>query len=219
MRVRRTCHRCQTTFGPDKICVNCQHTRCKKCPRYPPPTRKPSEPEQGAVRAILDEKKARAARGAGPVELPRRTRKEVLTMPSRTGGQDLVRRPVRQRVRRTCHECETLFPTEDTIECINCGHIRCKICPRDPYVHFLLSLMNNTNWSDPNYTNTPMDTQEMFNRPSNYPSGRGESLASESGTPVTYALRCIGLGRDTVRIVVRRGGPPRYGIRTFLSPC
>jgi hypothetical protein len=36
MRVRRTCHRCETTFGSDKLCVNCQHQRCKKCPRFPP---------------------------------------------------------------------------------------------------------------------------------------------------------------------------------------
>ncbi|BCR88546.1 uncharacterized protein ACHE_41110S [Aspergillus chevalieri] len=130
MRVRRTCHRCQTTFGPNKVCVNCQHTRCKKCPRHPAPKSKPvTEPEQGAVRALLEEKKARDARLA---ELPRRTQKAELTIPSRSGGQDLVRRPVRQRVRRICHECESLFPTEDATECINCGHIRCKICPRDP---------------------------------------------------------------------------------------
>ena len=138
MRVRRTCHRCQTTFGPDKVCLNCQHTRCKKCPRHPAPKSKPvTEPEQGAVRALLEEKKARDAR---PVELPRRTQKAELTLPSRSGGQDLVRKPVRQRVRRVCHECETLFPTEHATECINCGHLRCKICPRDPYVHCLLSL-------------------------------------------------------------------------------
>lgn len=213
MRVRRTCHRCQTTFGPDRVCVNCQHTRCKKCPRYPAPKSKPAEPEQGAVRALPEEKKARDAR---PVELPRTTQKAELTIPSRSGGQDLVRRPVRQRVKRTCHECESLFPTEDATECINCGHLRCKICPRDPYVQLLLSLMDVVNQvSDPNYANGPTDTQETSNHPSKYPSEPGESLASESATPVTYAPRCIEPENETVPVVARKGVHLRYGIRTY----
>ncbi|KAJ9644612.1 hypothetical protein H2199_003575 [Coniosporium tulheliwenetii] len=35
MRVRRQCHRCQANFGHDKVCVKCEHKRCKKCPSYP----------------------------------------------------------------------------------------------------------------------------------------------------------------------------------------
>lgn len=127
MRVRRTCHRCQTTFGPDKVCVNCQHARCKKCPRHPAPKSKPDQPELG-IRARIPEKKTKDV----PVVL--RKAREELTLPSRTGGQDLVRRPIRQRIRRTCHECEAFFPTPDATECINCRHIRCRKCPRDPYV-------------------------------------------------------------------------------------
>jgi len=35
MRIHRTCHKCQTTFGGNKICVTCEHPRCSQCPRYP----------------------------------------------------------------------------------------------------------------------------------------------------------------------------------------
>lgn len=37
MRVRYTCHSCQTTFGRDKICTKCSHDRgkCTECVRYP----------------------------------------------------------------------------------------------------------------------------------------------------------------------------------------
>ncbi|KAF4159794.1 hypothetical protein CNMCM6936_009152 [Aspergillus lentulus] len=93
MRVRRTCHRCETTFGPDKVCVNCQHIRCTKCPRHT--SSKPNDQAQNALETI------RAAQGHRP---PRHKSKELqLTIPSRTGGQDLVLKPIRQRVRRTCH--------------------------------------------------------------------------------------------------------------------
>lgn len=36
MRVHRTCHRCGTTYtGADKVCCECSHRRCTKCPRNP----------------------------------------------------------------------------------------------------------------------------------------------------------------------------------------
>ncbi|EFR00234.1 hypothetical protein MGYG_03237 [Nannizzia gypsea CBS 118893] len=114
MRVRRNCHRCLATFGADKVCVKCEHTRCKKCFRYPPSkseTTSSSEPKRERVQKKI-------------VNI-------MLTIPSRTGGQDLVRKPVRQRVRRTCHVCSTLFEGSAT-ECLNCHHLRCKKCPRDP---------------------------------------------------------------------------------------
>ncbi|KAL4904964.1 hypothetical protein BDW74DRAFT_153883 [Aspergillus multicolor] len=128
MRVRRTCHRCQTTYGPDRVCVNCQHVRCKKCPQYPAPRPKDEqERTETALQTILAQK-------AQPVQP--KPRKHQLTMPSRTGGQDLIRKPVRQRVRRTCHRCNTLFGPHAT-ECASCRHLRCKLCPRDPYVSTL----------------------------------------------------------------------------------
>ncbi|RHZ51379.1 uncharacterized protein CDV56_101746 [Aspergillus thermomutatus] len=122
MRVRRTCHRCETTFGPDKVCVNCQHVRCTKCPRHT--SAKPKDQAQSALETI------RAANKHGP--LPRTSKEPQLTIPSRTGGQDVVLKPIRQRVRRTCHRCNTTFPNKDVTECPTCRHTRCKKCPREP---------------------------------------------------------------------------------------
>ncbi|KAL2796349.1 hypothetical protein BJX66DRAFT_336097 [Aspergillus keveii] len=123
MRVRRTCHRCQTTFGPDKVCVNCQHVRCKKCPRHPPAKPKDKKEQAGSALQTIIAQKTEAVQP--------KQREPQLTIPSRTGGQDLIRKPVRQRVRRTCHRCNTVFAAHAT-ECSSCKHIRCKICPRDP---------------------------------------------------------------------------------------
>ncbi|KAL9040706.1 MAG: hypothetical protein Q9214_004376 [Letrouitia sp. 1 TL-2023] len=52
MRVHRTCHRCQLTFGQDRICGNCKHTCCKNCPRFP--TKKVKEPKDKAATASGD---------------------------------------------------------------------------------------------------------------------------------------------------------------------
>lgn len=190
MRVRRNCHRCLATFGADKVCVKCEHTRCKKCFRYPPSKSETasSEPKRERTQkkivnvassntvagagttntaattaattannnnnnntitptptATTGAATAPAAAGGGTAsaggtrdrarEEGRKTcpEKIILTIPSRTGGQDLVRKPVRQRVRRTCHVCNTLFEGAAT-ECLKCHHLRCKKCPRDPYV-------------------------------------------------------------------------------------
>lgn len=129
MRVRRTCHRCQTTFGPDKVCVNCQHVRCKKCARYPPAKSKEQKEQKEAKTKVAAA--AAAKQEARPKQ--QKTKLPVLTIPSRTGGQDLVRKPIKQRVRRYCHRCNNLFIGGAT-ECTQCKHIRCKKCPRDPYV-------------------------------------------------------------------------------------
>ncbi|EFW14189.1 hypothetical protein D8B26_002443 [Coccidioides posadasii str. Silveira] len=120
MRVRRNCHRCLTTFGPEKVCVGCSHIRCKKCFRYPPAKSKEECEAKGKAREVEKIE-----------EIQPKEKKFVLTIPSRTGGQDLVRKPIMQRVRRTCHMCSTLFIGSAT-ECQNCHHIRCKKCPRDP---------------------------------------------------------------------------------------
>lgn len=49
----------------------------------------------------------------------------------------MVHKKPRQRVRRTCHECETLFLSGNKT-CDKCGHVRCTDCPRDPYVVLLI---------------------------------------------------------------------------------
>lgn len=132
MRVRRSCHRCNTTFSTAKECPNCQHVRCSKCTRYP---RKRTEAELIASRerraAIIQANKENA-----PI-IPdydlSRHQNIVLKRPSKTGGQDLVHKKPRQRVRRTCHECHNIFRTGSKT-CEKCSHIRCTDCPRDPLV-------------------------------------------------------------------------------------
>ncbi|KAH8425454.1 uncharacterized protein LDX57_003207 [Aspergillus melleus] len=143
MRVRRSCHRCQTPFGSDRVCVNCQHTRCKSCPRHPPPRTK--ENPETAFRKLMAQKGKGVVSGKAPLQHqsqlgnPSRPKQindgnrneYVLRIPSRTGGQDLVRKPVMQRVRRTCHRCDKLF-VAGSKQCAGCDHVRCKKCPRDP---------------------------------------------------------------------------------------
>lgn len=131
MRVRRSCHKCNANFTSAKECPNCQHVRCTKCARYPP---KRTEAEIIASR----EKKAaiiKANKENAPIvpDYGFDEKEIVLTRPSKTGGQDLVYKKPRQRVRRTCHECKALFATGSKT-CEKCSHTRCTDCPRDPYV-------------------------------------------------------------------------------------
>jgi len=121
MRVRRQCHKCQTTFGADKACSNCNHHKCKDCPRIPPKKNK-NKGKATIAAAAVDADKAKAKR---------KEQQYTLTIPSKTGGQDLVRKPLKQRTRRFCHKCNTIFLRNAT-ECSECQHVRCKRCPRDP---------------------------------------------------------------------------------------
>ncbi|KAK6495457.1 hypothetical protein TWF481_003475 [Arthrobotrys musiformis] len=109
MRVRRYCHLCQTAFGSEKTCPSCGHKRCVECPRSPPPK--------------TDKKKSKTK----PKEYDPY---EGLTMPSKTGGQPLVYRKIRQRVHWKCHKCESDFAGQKT--CPKCTHNRCKKCHREP---------------------------------------------------------------------------------------
>ncbi len=116
LRIHRTCHRCDTTFGSEKLCRNCDHTRCKKCPGHP---------------------KFKAAKGKGiaagfiAVDASHTSNDGASTMPHRSSGKEVTRKKPTQRVRRTCHECQTLFVGK-AIQCENCKHKRCAKCPRDP---------------------------------------------------------------------------------------
>ncbi|KAK3391003.1 hypothetical protein B0H63DRAFT_129603 [Podospora didyma] len=129
MRVHRKCHLCETSFGLGKECPKCKHTRCKSCPRIP---LKRTEAEREASRikraAYLKE------RAENPPIIPDWNpieKKIVLTRPAKTGGQDLVHKKPRQRVRRTCCQCEKLFAGGHKA-CEACTHTRCTDCPREP---------------------------------------------------------------------------------------
>ncbi|CAH0021944.1 unnamed protein product [Clonostachys rhizophaga] len=129
MRVRRTCHRCEANFTTTKECPSCQHTRCVKCTRYPP---RRTEEEKIASRERRAEL-IRTQKENAPLIVDYRIDQKpvVLKKPSKTGGQDLIYKKPRQRVRRNCHECARLFPPGSKT-CEGCGHIRCTDCPRDP---------------------------------------------------------------------------------------
>ena len=118
MRVHRICHRCQTTFGQDKLCNHCQHTRCKKCPRFPASKSKVKQGKGAAAGGVL-------------IDDGMTKTDEALTMPNRATGKEMTRKSPTQRVRRTCHECQTLFVGK-AVQCENCKHMRCAKCPRDP---------------------------------------------------------------------------------------
>uniref|UniRef100_A0A093VG39 Uncharacterized protein n=1 Tax=Talaromyces marneffei PM1 TaxID=1077442 RepID=A0A093VG39_TALMA len=102
MRVRRTCHRCQTTFGSDKVCSNCQHVRCKTCPRYPPARTKEEKEARALAKAKGKQQERPSDRAAvvAPIE-PSDDTEEIeytpLTMESRTGGQDVIYKDIKQR--------------------------------------------------------------------------------------------------------------------------
>ncbi|OAA62513.1 hypothetical protein SPI_04053 [Niveomyces insectorum RCEF 264] len=129
MRVHRICHVCSTEFGTAKECASCKHVRCKKCARYPP---KLTEAEKAASRerraAILREQREKApiVPDWDPERIP-----ITLTRPSKTGGRDLVYKKPRQRLRRTCCQCNKLFVSGNKT-CQGCNHPRCTDCPRDP---------------------------------------------------------------------------------------
>jgi hypothetical protein len=105
MRIHRICHKCNTTYGGSKICVECGHPRCTKCPRFP--VKKPEG---------KDKSKEEAAAPKGDIIEPDSwfgLKEDVpLTMPNpKPDGQPLVRKAPRQRVRRTCCKCKTLYLT------------------------------------------------------------------------------------------------------------
>ncbi|KAK4165212.1 hypothetical protein QBC43DRAFT_288104 [Cladorrhinum sp. PSN259] len=129
MRVHRKCHQCDTSFGLGKECSKCNHTRCKQCPRVPAKRTEAEREESRKKRAaIIKERKENAPIIADWDTTPK---KVVLTRPAKTGGQDLIHRKPRQRIRRTCCQCEKLF-NGGSKTCDSCEHARCTDCPRDP---------------------------------------------------------------------------------------
>lgn len=131
MRIHRTCHKCNTTYGANKICANCKHPRCTKCPRYPLKKEKGRTVLAGLGPVpVMEERGVRGAEREG--KETEKKEKLVMTMPSKTkGGQPLVRKKPMQRVRRNCHECGCLYAAGSKI-CARCEHMRCADCPRDP---------------------------------------------------------------------------------------
>lgn len=129
MRVHRECHKCGHTFGLSKECPSCKHPRCKECQRRPPKRTEAEKEESRKRRAALV--KERAENQPIIPDWDTSQKKIVLTRPSKQGGQDLVHKKPRQRVRRTCCQCEKLFSSGNKT-CAGCEHVRCTDCPRNP---------------------------------------------------------------------------------------
>lgn len=127
MRVHRTCHRCQTAFGSERVCSNCDHNRCKKCPGLPSAKPMVSKGKGVAAGAMAMDDGSKESTGA-------------VTTPKRAIGNPLERKTPTQRVRRNCHECGSLF-TGKAVQCGICDHMRCSQCPREPYVLLSPSLL------------------------------------------------------------------------------
>lgn len=122
MRVHRACHRCNTMFTGSRECSGCQHRVCNQCHRHPrqryPEPWAPDSDDPFA--ADQDEDEYQGIR-----------EQIVMARSNRASSQPLVRKPLRQRVRRTCHSCSTVFTERDRI-CTNCQHACCTDCPRFP---------------------------------------------------------------------------------------
>ncbi|KAK3948145.1 hypothetical protein QBC32DRAFT_222637 [Pseudoneurospora amorphoporcata] len=177
MRVHRKCHECGTSFGASKECSQCNHPRCKQCPRIPSKKTEAEREESRKKRAQIIKERAENAPIIPDWNPKQREKDLVLRRPAKTGAQDLVHKKPRQRVRRTCCGCKTLF-TSGVKTCQSCQHVRCTDCPRDPskkdkypygypgdqpsrrQAHFECKACNNTFVSEPNVTTCPM----CFNR-------------------------------------------------------
>lgn len=123
MRVHRNCHRCNTAFGASKTCLNCGHRRCKLCPRFPHKDHHHHHHHHKEKEGGKCEHK--------PIRRKKDDPADGLTRPPPCGTQDLVRKPILQRVHRTCHRCGTDFGSVKI--CPKCDHKRCLKCPRHPH--------------------------------------------------------------------------------------
>ena len=118
MRIHRQCHRCHHPFGVEKVCINCSHNRCKKCPRSSISSRRDGTAlisiTSGSI--IVDD----SYKSLISID--------TVAMPYRKSTKELVNPAL---YKRTCHECQTVF-AGNAPQCGSCGHSRCTLCPRDP---------------------------------------------------------------------------------------
>lgn len=116
MRVHRSCHRCQTTFGVDRVCINCQHTRCKKCPRYPS--------KKDAASGDLDHGKGKMSTIQQRSQFAPRVAVSNKYVQAITLPPGDARRPLED-----CHSCKVKGTPVLTTFCGGCNHVRCERCP------------------------------------------------------------------------------------------
>jgi hypothetical protein len=122
MRIHRSCHRCNTMFAGARVCVNCQHRACSLCQ---------SMPRQRSLDPWNPSSSDPFAEDVEGDDYQGMQQQIVMARANRISTQPLVRKELKQRVRRTCHSCSTLFTSRNKI-CTNCHHVCCEQCPRSP---------------------------------------------------------------------------------------
>ncbi|KAK4999641.1 hypothetical protein LTR66_001377 [Elasticomyces elasticus] len=154
IRLRRVCHRCDTSFGTEKVCVQCTHRRCKKCPRTPAKkvresleaaaqnlssTAEPANvPTPQTSSGVVSDSQAvpPLEPDSGPQDIVEPSlclRSGLLTTQTHiSSGSEFVHRKTTQRIRRTCHKCNSSIIPPSSPTCAQCQHRRCTLCPRDP---------------------------------------------------------------------------------------
>ena len=87
----------------------------------------------GALSSDDAEDEAETPRSARKIvpKKPKRRKEVPLTVPSRTGGLELIRKEPLQRIHRYCCKCHSSF-VRDSKACSQCSHLRCTKCPRVP---------------------------------------------------------------------------------------
>jgi len=111
-KVYRSCHRCATPFPfSERICQECDHLQCSKCPRRPTSS-------THDLHSMLQDRDSYT---------------QTHTHIHNTGPRvrERTRKVPRQRIRWTCERCGSLF-REKNRRCDSCGHIRCDDCQRAP---------------------------------------------------------------------------------------
>jgi hypothetical protein len=123
-------------------------------------------------------------------------------------------------VRRTCHECKTMFFTGNKT-CDKCGHIRCTDCPRDPYVTFpdLVNDQRLTRTADPRRTSIPSDTLVMSLAPqaSHITSAKNARHSIQPMQPMVPSANLAVIPRATPRPGRNHAKLNRSLIQRFLS--
>lgn len=113
-KIYRSCHRCATPFpSSERICAECNHLQCSKCPRRP-------------ISSTQDPRMSLQNRDS-------HTNTQTYAHTPENGGKvrERTRKVPRQRIRWTCERCGSLF-RERNRRCDGCGHLRCDECQRDP---------------------------------------------------------------------------------------
>lgn len=144
-----------------------------------------------------------------------------LTLPSRTGGQDLVRKAPRQRIHRTCHRCQTDFAGEKV--CKKCNHNRCKKCPREPlvpckpFVYYIILNIHNLASRRTSHLDTTTDvTLVIANGTSHFQAARNSFTRSPAAVctgPVPSAIRPSVLELRSAKVVVVKRKTQAFAIR------